>query len=162
MSPAEIAREIGQPSDNVSYHCKQLVTYDCAEKVEERRVPGKGAVEHFYIATTRTILEAADWEGLDPAMGKAVLDEILVTIVKDYEASSNAGIVTADGEFHISRTPMALDQQGLDEALENSERWRLEQSEIELRSATRRAESGERGIHVSSSLTLFKMPRPRD
>lgn len=161
MSPAEIGREIGQPTDTVSYHCKQLVAYDCAELVEERRVAGKGAIEHFYIATSRSILEDSDWQGLDPAMGEAFLNEIIAMVVEDYEASKAAGLVGRDADFHITRTPLLLDEQGLKESMENSERWRLEQSEIELRSAARRSESGESGIHVSSSLALFPVPRPK-
>lgn len=161
MSPAEIGREIGESTDTVSYHCKQLVAYDCAEMVEEKRVAGKGAIEHFYIATTRTILEDVDWETLDLPMGEAVLNEIVAMIVEDYETSQAAGLVGRDGLFHITRTPLLLDEQGLKESMENSERWRLEQSEIELRSAARRAQSGERGVHVSSSLALFKVPKPK-
>lgn len=160
MSPAEIGREIGESSDKVSYHLKQLVAYDCAELVEKRQVKGKGAVEHFYIATARHILDTEDWEALAPGLGQAVLKETMTAIIEDYEESRAAGVVGADAQLHVSRTPLVLDRQGIEEAMENSERWRLEQSEIELRSAARRAESGERGTHVSSSLAFFKMPRP--
>ena len=158
MSPAEIGREIGERTDKVSHHCKQLVAYDCARMVEEKRVEGKGAVEHFYVATRRTILDAADWDTMDPAMGEAVLNEILMKIVDDYEASIAARLVGSDGKFHISRSLLILDELGIEEAMENSERWRLEQSEIEARSAQRRIESGAPGTPVSSSLTFFKMP----
>ncbi|HEX8751846.1 MAG TPA: helix-turn-helix domain-containing protein [Solirubrobacterales bacterium] len=161
LSPAEIGREIGVETGKVSYHCQQLVAYDCAELVETRQVEGKGAVEHFYLATARHILETADWDALNPEMGEAVLNEIMRTIFDDYEASNAEGVIGSDSLFHLSQTPMILDREGVKEAMENSERWRLEQSEIEARSTARRHQSGEKGIHVSSSLAFFKMPRPR-
>jgi DNA-binding transcriptional ArsR family regulator len=162
MSPAEIGREIGEASDRVSYHCRQLVAYDCAEMVEEKRVVGKGAVEHFYIATRRTVLKEEDWNGLGRAMGQAFINEAIALIVEDYEASRASDMAGSDASFHIGRTPMVLDGQGIREALDNCERWRLEQAEIELRSAARRSESKEHGTHVSSSLAFFKMPKPKD
>jgi hypothetical protein len=159
MSPKEIADEIGEATPNVSYHCRQLVVYDCAEMVEERPVPGKGAVEHFYIATDRHFLGTEDWDAVDPMVGEGIIDENAKAIFGDYSASRTAGIIGSDSEFHLTRTPLILDDQGVKESLENSERWRLEQSEIEARSAARRAESGEPGTPVSSSLAFFKMPR---
>lgn len=159
MSPKEIAERIGEVTPTVSYHCKQLVAYDCAEMVEERRVEGKGAIEHFYIATERHLLDAADWNEISSSAGEVFLHEIMREIIGDYEASAAAKIIGADADFHLTRTPMFLDQQGMREALENCERWRLEQSQIEARSAARRAEAGEPGIPVSSSLAFFRVPK---
>lgn len=158
MSPKEIAETINELTPTVSYHCRQLVVYDCAEMVEERRVEGKGALEHFYIATERHLLDAAEWDEIDPLAGEGFLHEIMRMIIGDYEASRAAKIVGSDSDFHLTRTPQILDEQGVKESIENSERWRLEQSEIEARSAARRGESGESGIPVSSSLVFFKMP----
>jgi DNA-binding transcriptional ArsR family regulator len=36
-SPVEMARELGESTQNVSHHCKRLVELDCAELVEEER-----------------------------------------------------------------------------------------------------------------------------
>lgn len=160
MSPKQIADEIEERTPEVSYHCKQLVAYDCAELVEERRVEGKGAVEHFYIATERPHLDAADWDEMDPLAGEGFLHEIMAAMIGDYEASIGAGILGSDPDFHLTRTPMFFDRQGVEESLKNCERWLLEQSQIEARSAARRDRSGEPAIPVSSSLAFFKMARP--
>lgn len=159
MSPREIAERINARTQSVSYHCRQLVVYDCAELVEERRVEGKGAIEHFYIPTERHLLDAQDWDRIDRFTGMAVLQENARQIFDDYEASVAAGVIGSDSDFHVTRTPMVLDEQGVMEAMQNCERWRLEQSEIEARSAARRHESGEPGVYVSSSLAFFKMPK---
>ena len=50
-SPAELARELDDHLHNVSYHTKRLEQLGCVELVKERHV--RGAVEHFYRATTR-------------------------------------------------------------------------------------------------------------
>ena len=54
-SPAEMARELDEELSNVSYHTKQLVTFECAELVSTR--PVRGALEHFYRATERHLLD---------------------------------------------------------------------------------------------------------
>lgn len=159
MRPTDIANEIGEAVHNVSYHLRRLVELDCAEMVREKRVEGKGAVEHFYVATERAYLDTEDWDDFDPMVGEGILDEAMQKFVDDYVASRKAGIVGSDGQFHITRTPLLLDEQGVRESMENCERWRLAQSEIEARCAARRAKSGVAAIPVSSSLAVYKMPR---
>jgi DNA-binding transcriptional ArsR family regulator len=161
MSPKEIANEIGEEVPNVSYHLRRLVDLDCAEMVRIVPVEGKGAVEHFYVATERHMVDTEDWDELEPMVGEDILDEIMQKFLDDFVASRKAGIIGADSDFHLSRTPLLLDEQGVKEAMENSERWRLEQSEIEARSAARRAKSGEAAVPVSSSLAFYKVPRAR-
>lgn len=161
LRPADIAKEIGEPTPTVSHHLKRLVELDCAELTRERQVKGKGAVEHFYVATERAFLDTDDWDQFDPLMGEGLIDEAMQKLADDYAASRRAGIVGSDAEFHITRTPLLLDEQGVQESMENCEEWRLRQSEIEAKSAARRAESGEPATPVSSSLAFFKMPRSK-
>ncbi|MGN6587875.1 MAG: hypothetical protein ACTHKT_10475, partial [Solirubrobacterales bacterium] len=61
-----------------------------------------------------------------------------------------------DKDFHLTRTPLVLDAEGLQEALEAHERARLELLEIESRAAARMVESGEEGLPVSSCQSCFK------
>jgi hypothetical protein len=129
--------------------------------VREQTVEGKGAVEHFYVATERPFLDREEWNDIDLIVGEDILDEAMQRVFDDYVASRKAGIIGSDGDFHITRGPLLLDEQGIQEAMENCERWRLAQSEIEARSAARRAESGESAIPVSSSLAFYKVPRGR-
>jgi hypothetical protein len=83
-------------------------------------------------------------------------------ILDDFTASARAQLIGGDKDFHLTRTPLVLDQEGLREALEAHERARLEILEIEARSAERMLESGEEGVNVSSSQGCFKMPEPKD
>jgi len=157
MSPKEIADEIGEDVQKVSYHVRRLCKLDCAELVREVPVASKGAVQHFYVATERHLLETNDWESMDEIVGGGILDEIMQKVIDDFAESRRAEVIGSDSHFHLTRTPLVLDEEGLQEALENSERWRIEQSEIERRSAERLSERNAVGIPVASSLGVFKM-----
>jgi len=158
-SPAEMARELDEELSNVSYHTKQLVGFECAELVSTR--PVRGALEHFYRATERHLIDTEEWEELDPVIAEDLVCEFMQKILDDFVASARAGIVGADKDFQLTRTPLVLDRQGLEEVLEAHERTRLEILEIESRSAARLVESGEDGVNVSSSQACFQMPSPK-
>lgn len=159
-SPAEMARELDEELSNVSYHTKQLVEFECAELVSTR--PVRGALEHFYRATERHLIDTEEWEELDPIVAEDLVCEFMQKILDDFTASARAQLVGGDKDFHLTRTPLVLDQEGLHEALEAHERARLEILDIEARSAARMLKSGEEGLNVSSSQGCFKMPEPRD
>jgi DNA-binding transcriptional ArsR family regulator len=155
-SPAEMARELDEELSNVSYHTKQLVEFECAELVSTR--PVRGALEHFYRATERHLIDTGEWEGLDPVVAEDLVCEFMQKILDDFVASRRAGIIGGDRNFHLTRTLMVLDDQGMQEALEAHERARLEIAEIQARSAARIADSGEKGVSVSTSQGCFGLP----
>lgn len=158
-SPAEISREIDEELSNVSYHTKQLVGFECAELVSTR--PVRGALEHFYRATERHLIDTEEWEELDPVIAEDLVCEFMQKILDDFVASARAKVIGSDENFHLTRTLHVLDEQGLQEALEAHERARLEVVEIEARSAERMVNSGEQGAQVSSSQGCFKLPDPK-
>jgi DNA-binding transcriptional ArsR family regulator len=158
-SPAEMARELDEELSNVSYHTKQLVEFECAELVSTR--PVRGALEQFYRATERHLIDTEDWEELEPVIAEDLVCEFMQKILDDFVASAKAKVIGGDKDFHLTRTPLVLDLEGIQESLEAHERLRLEILEIEARSAERMLESGEEGIHASSCQGLFKMPDPR-
>src|SRR5690242_16893990 len=123
-SPAEMARELDEDLSNVSYHTKQLLEFDCAELVSTR--PVRGALEHFYRATERHLIDTEEWEELDPVIAEDIVCETTQGMLDDFVASAKAGVVGGDKDFHLSRTPLVLDAEGLQEALEAQERVRLE------------------------------------
>jgi DNA-binding transcriptional ArsR family regulator len=158
-SPAEMARELDEDLSNVSYHTKQLVELECAELVSTR--PVRGALEHFYRATERSLIDKEDWDELNPMMAESLIREGMQKILDSFVAATRAGTLGDDANFHLTRTPVLLDQQGMLEALEAHERARQEVLEIASRSTERMVESGEVGINVSSSQACFKMPDPK-
>lgn len=155
-SPAEMARELDEDLSNVSYHTKQLVELECAELVSTR--PVRGALEHFYRATERSLIDRAEWDELDPMMAESLIHEMMQKTLDDFVKAAQAQTIKNEGAFHLTRTPLLLDKAGLQEALEAHEQARLELLEIAARSNARLVDSGEEGINVSSSQACFKMP----
>jgi DNA-binding transcriptional ArsR family regulator len=158
-SPAEMARELEEELSNVSYHVKQLVEFECAEMVSTR--PVRGALEHFYRATERHLIETEEWEDLDPVIAEDILCEVQQKMLDDFVASVRANVIGADKDFHLTRTPLVLDAEGLQEALAAHERARKELLEIESRAAARMIETGEEGLPVSSCQSCFKTASER-
>jgi DNA-binding transcriptional ArsR family regulator len=158
-SPAEMARELDEELSNVSYHTKQLVEFECAELVSTR--PVRGALEHFYRGTERHLVDVEEWEDLDPLLAESILCEIMQQMLDNFVVSARAGVIGADDKFHLTRTPLVVDQEGLQEALDVHESARQEILEIEARSAARMVKSGEEGTNISSSQGCFKMPNPK-
>ncbi len=155
-SPVEMARELGVPTPNVSHHAKRLVELDCAELVEEEKV--QGAMKHIYRATDRVLVETEEWDEMHPAEARGFLAVSMQAVIDDFVASEREQTVAGDRDFHLSRTPMVLDQQGLEEGLEIYEAARLAMAEVERRSAERRQGEEEASFRVSSVFGLFKVP----
>lgn len=155
-SSAEIARELGEEVQGVSYHVRKLKEFGCIEKVADRQV--RGAVETFYRATERHLVETAEWEGLDPEIKRTLVGEYMQQHIDSFVRSAAAGMVGADENFHLTQTNLVLDEEGLVAVLEVTERARLEIEEEHLRSVERRAVSQDPGIHVSSMHGCYKVP----
>lgn len=157
-SPVEIAHELGVPTPNVSHHAKRLVELDCAELAEERKV--RGAIQHFYRATEIAFVSQDEWGQMEPREAMGFLAGIMQTILADYLASEKAELIGSDADFHLTRTPISIDQEGLEEGLKIFENARLAMMEVERRSAERSRGQGTQTFTTSSSLGLFKTPQP--
>ena len=155
-SPAELARLLGDHLHNVSYHTKRLEQLGCVELVKEQHV--RGAVEHFYRATTRNLVNDSEWEELDPVIKEDLVGEAMQSILDDFVASAQAKIVGSDDQFWLTRTSMLLDEEGLKEALAIHARAFEELQEVEARSAERLLKAKASGTPVSGAQALFKMP----
>jgi DNA-binding transcriptional ArsR family regulator len=159
-SPAEIAREIGEKVENVSYHVKKMAEWGVVKPVGERKAHGAGAIQHFYKATVWTHVDAADWEELNAAVASGFLGDIGQQMLSDIVTSLDAGLLGKDRHFHLTRTRMAFDEQGREEALEIAERARREIVQAQARAKERMAESGEASIPCSSIQGFFEVPGP--
>ena len=137
-SPVEIARELGAPLANVSYHVKMLESLDCIELVST--TPRRGAVEHHYRALERAVLSADDMNGVPLTVRRGIADGLLTQILRDVHAAAEGeGFDRAD--VHISRVPMTLDEEGFAQVSARLDALLEEIMEIQAQSATRLAKS---------------------
>jgi DNA-binding transcriptional ArsR family regulator len=132
-SPRELALRSGEPLGNVSYHVRILRENDCVELV--RTEPRRGAVEHFYRATARPILDDTQWAQLPASVRRALFGQTLRELWDDVVAAA-AGKGLDDPQAHVSRTWFELDDtawaefaEALNAALEKGFELQAESSE---------------------------------
>lgn len=156
VSPAEFAREFGEPLPSVSYHFKTLERLECIELVKTE--PRRGAVEHFYRGTKRAFLSDAAWKQLPQPLQGGVTGAVLQTFVERAVDALEAGTFDARDDSHLSWTPVILDEeawQGMASILERT----LEQVlDLQAEAAGRLAESGEDGITAIVAVAGFESP----
>jgi hypothetical protein len=156
LSPVEISHLLGCTVHDATYHTKRLAALDCAELVREEKV--RGAIKHYYRATDRHLVDTDEWEGLDSAVKEGLLVSFLQPAVDDFTTSAQAGLLGSDNRFHITRSPLKLDEQGLEDVLAIHRELFERVFEVEREAAERRAESGEPAVFVSSTQSCFAVP----
>jgi DNA-binding transcriptional ArsR family regulator len=145
-SPNEIADMLDERLPNVSYHVRALADLECIELV--RTAQRRGAIEHYYRAVRRPFFSDADWKRLPRAGRQAVADVGLQLIWEDVSGAIEAGTFEARSDFHLSRTPLVVDEQGWGELTDALLGWLAEAERIAKQSENRRAKSGDDGIQA--------------
>jgi DNA-binding transcriptional ArsR family regulator len=161
-SPRQVAAEIGERLNNVTYHINQLLKLGCVELVRTERARGGRVLEHFYRATRRLYFDEDSWQELGEKEQLDLSSVTLRLISQDITNSMAAGVFFADGNAHLSRQPMFLDEEGWTEAVDVLERASAELFAIEARVAERTAEGATADISAKVNLMQFRSPSPGD
>ena len=159
-SPREIADQLGERLNNVTYHLNQLLDLGCIELVSTERVRGGRVVEHFYRATRRVYFDEAAWEGLDEKAKLGLIGVAIRMISEDVATAMAAGTFFGDDGANISRSPMVLDPEGWEEVTQLVERTTRELFEVETRVAERCAGGDPPAIHAKVEMLQFRSPPP--
>jgi DNA-binding transcriptional ArsR family regulator len=134
-SPSDLAREVGADVNYVAYHVKELEKIGYLELVKTE--PRRGAVEHYYRARQRYLIDDREWERLPMAVKDGFSVDIFQSIVSDVREAVEAGTFNVRPERHISRTRLLVDERGWEQAnavlLEAMERIFEIQAECEKR-----------------------------
>jgi DNA-binding transcriptional ArsR family regulator len=155
-SPNEIAQEVDQGVGHISYHINVLKECECIELVET--VPRRGAVEHFYRATTRAFLGDEDWRRLPASVRPTLSATLMQDLVDDVAASLSAGTFDARDDRHFSWTPMIVDEQGWAEVVEVYRSALGRVLEIQAASADRLTRKEESGTPISVAAMVYETP----
>ena len=159
-SPNELARELGEGLSQTSYHVKVLSDLGLIEL--QRTEPRRGAIEHYYRAAQRPLLDTSEWEQIDPLERKAFSGYIIELLIADASRSLDAGTLDARDNSHLSRTPLLLDVEGFDEVATALDGALQAVLDAQAASAARMNKSGEEGIHAIAGLLSFETPsRPK-
>jgi len=141
-SPIRITRQLEGVSLNlVSHHIKVLRELGCIELVETMKK--RGATEHIYRATKRTMFSAEEWEAVDPAKRPPLTANILRAISEDTGRAFAEGRMDEMPDNHLSRSPLELDEEGWAEVVDTLGRALDEILEANAKSAERARVSGE-------------------
>ncbi|HEX6687373.1 MAG TPA: winged helix-turn-helix domain-containing protein [Solirubrobacterales bacterium] len=111
VSPKELSEALDEGLSQVSYHVKVL-REECGGIIEETHTePRRGAVEHYYRASAKTLLPAKAWRGLKKGLRAAVGAGQANDLFNDLVAALEAGKLQGAHD-RISRTPLVLDAEG--------------------------------------------------
>jgi DNA-binding transcriptional ArsR family regulator len=153
-SPNELSKELDEGLSQVSYHVKVLKDFECIEMVKTE--PRRGAVEHYYRATSRAFLADRDWQHLPDSIKPGVTTSVLQMIMDDVVGAINGGSFNARDDVHMSWTPGVVDEQGWAELVDLLEGTLNQGIEIQSKSAARLAKSGDEGIPATVVLMGFE------
>lgn len=156
-SPAEIARELGLEVSNVGYHVNALAQAGLIEEVGQR--PVRGAVEHFYRAIVRPISSDREQEDLTQSERMSFARTIWSLITANATTALEAGTLVERTDYHLTRVPLKVDEQGWSEMGEAYMELYERVYEIQAASAERLgAKPDDPGISTLSVLAFFETP----
>jgi DNA-binding transcriptional ArsR family regulator len=155
-SPNELSKELNEGLGQVSYHVKVLRDYNCIELVDT--APRRGAVEHYYRATSRAFLTDDDWRAMPESVKPGLSADLLQVIVDDAVAALEGGTFHRRDEHHQSWTPMLVDEQGWKDATDTLREALDRVLEIQAESAARLAKSSEQSIPISVTMLGYEVP----
>jgi DNA-binding transcriptional ArsR family regulator len=108
-SPNEMADELDVSLGVMSYHVRRLHALGFLELV--KRTPRRGAIEHHYRAKARPHVTDEGWAETPSIVKRAMVGASLQQITGFISASAAQGGFDR-GDAHLSRTVVALDEQG--------------------------------------------------
>jgi DNA-binding transcriptional ArsR family regulator len=157
-SPSELADELQAPLGVVSYHVRRLTSLGFVKLI--KRVPRRGAVEHYYTAVARPRPTGSVWEATPALVKQATIKAALEQIGFFVNAAAGAGGFDAS-EAHLTRTPVVVDEQGFKELARELDNLTGRIHKIEAASKQRLTRNGRTGGQDASVvLMLFQTPAP--
>jgi DNA-binding transcriptional ArsR family regulator len=155
-SPNEISKELGQAVGHVSYHVKVLRECECIELVDT--APRRGAMEHYYRATSRAFLDVSNWAAVPESVRPGLSGSLMQTIFEDASNALTTGTFDKREDRHLSWTPMIVDGKGWAELAEGLEEMLERIFAIQAASAERLTKADEPGVPVSVSMIGYETP----
>lgn len=149
-SPSEIAVELGETMNRVTYHLKVLKEAGCVEQIEER-IRGNN-IQRFYKATSRAFLDDTDWPRVPDTLKEGLRATLLQNILHDVVESVKEGTYDLYERSHMSWTPMLLDDQGRSEMADLLEKTLEEAIDIQGQTQERLESNGELGMSYTVSM----------
>lgn len=137
-SPNELSKMLDEGLSQISYHVSVLRDYGRIELVKTE--PRRGAVEHYYRATSKTLLPAKTWRGVKKGLRAVIGGGLASDLFNDLADALSAKKLTETGS-HISRMPLVLDAEGQGNVEAMAERFTKEVEDEQRASVARAAKA---------------------
>ncbi len=154
-SAAELGREVGQPSDHVSYHLKRLMKLGLIEPVQVAEAPGRRATGRYYRALARPWF-GENWTAVNPKRQAAITSTMLALCNADIADAVRSGTINVE-DSHISRTPVIVDRDSYRDLVELLDKAIVEILQIQERSSAHLQEGADR---IATKVHLFQFESP--
>jgi DNA-binding transcriptional ArsR family regulator len=112
-SPVELARELDESVQLVSYHVRILRDLGFVELVST--TPRRGAIEHHYRATRRPYFSDEDFAALPANARAAISGTTLEGLMQHAAGAHRAGAFEQKDNVHVSTTDLLLDDEAFAE-----------------------------------------------
>lgn len=155
-SPNELAKELDEGLSQVSYHVKVLKDYNVIRLVKTE--PRRGAVEHYYRATSRAYLTDRDWHELPKTAREAMSADLFQMILDDVVASLEGEVFDERENRHMSWTPGVVDEQGWREINGILDTALKQVLKAQTAAVKRLAKSKQEGINMSVAMIGYEVP----
>ena len=155
-SPNELAKELGEGLSQVSYHVKVLKDYEVIRLVKTE--PRRGAVEHYYRATSRAFLTDRDWHELPASVRVGMSADLFQAVLDDVVAAMEGGTFDDREDRHLSWAPGRVDEQGWNEINGVLATALKQVIKAQTAAVKRLARSKEEGIDMSVAILGYEVP----
>ena len=141
FTPDQIARVIGEPTNKVSHHIKELVDAGSIELAKTEQV--RNTLQHYYRAVEMPYYSDEEFAAMTPQQRQVTLGLALQQIMAEAMAAFWAGKMVTDPRVWITQRWFNVDAQGREEIADELARSWERVREIEIDSLNRCSESGE-------------------
>lgn len=141
FTPDQIARIIGEPTNKVSHHIKELVDAGSIELAKTEQV--RNTLQHYYRAVEMPYYSDEEFAAMTPQQRQVTLGLALQQIMAEAMAAFWAGKMVIDPRVWITQRWFNVDAQGREEIADEQARSWERVREIEIDSLNRCSDSGE-------------------
>jgi DNA-binding transcriptional ArsR family regulator len=152
-SPSEIATELNASLGVVSYHVRKLHSLKLLKLV--KKVPRRGAVEHYYKAENRRQVSDEVWAEIPDLVKRATVGAVLSQVAAHVNSAAVSGGFERP-DVHVSRTVFHLDERGWSEIAFELATILERVDELHRAAAARLEESGEDPIEATLAVMYFE------
>jgi DNA-binding transcriptional ArsR family regulator len=152
-SPNGLSKELEEGLSQVSYHVKVLRDFECIEMVKTE--PRRGAVEHFYRASSKVFIPAFLMKLIPKSAQREMFGDVLADIEQDVGTSLETGTFDKRDDWVVGRDPRVLDGKGREDAEALATEFFQRYEEIEGESANRLAKGEGDGESIPTTAVLL-------